>query len=507
MVNLTLKINENEYWYGLGSVYGVKMPLSRSSEFKVDMRTKFTGNQEAPFMVSSDGRYVWSEFPFSVDVSGGEMKLEGSDDLKVYDGFGDLRSAYLDACGKFFKPNGELPAENFFRKPQYNTWAELIYDQNQADVLKYAHGILDNGLPAGIIMIDDNWNCYYGKWEFNRAVFPDPKAMVDELHSLGFEVMLWVCPFVSPDSAEFRALSKNNLLVRDKDGNVAIRKWWNGYSAVLDLTNPEAEKWFVDQTDRLTRDYGIDGYKLDAGDVYFYRDDDMTYIPEATAHDQCELWARLGLHYKYNEYRGCWKCAGLPLVQRLCDKAHRWKEGVATLIPNTLSQGILGYSYTCPDMIGGGSFTDFLPGAPTLDAQQFVRSAQCSAMLPMMQYSAAPWRVLEREYADMCIAAGEIHLKFADEIFALVKDSSVSGEPVIRYMEYVFPHQGLGYINDQFMLGDSILAAPVVEKDVFKRDVVLPEGKWTYCDGTVYDGGCTVTVDAPVNVLPYFVKG
>jgi len=396
MIKLNFEILENEYWYGLSSVWGVRMPLGRDSEFSIDCTSMCTGNQEAPFMVSSAGRYVWSESPFKVNVKNGSVSLEGKDDLKLYDGFENLRYAYLDACNKFFKPNGVLPAENFFKKPQYNTWVELIYDQNQTDVLKYAHGIIDNGLPPGIIMIDDNWNCYYGNWEFNRAKFPDPKAMVDELHSMGFEVMLWICPFISPDSSEFRLLESKKCLVRGSDGKTAIRRWWNGFSAILDLSNPDADKWFRDQTDHLMNDYGIDGFKLDAGDFSYYRNDDQTFDPDITAHGQSELWAKMGLNFKYNEYRACFKCAGLPLVQRLCDKAHKWKEGVATLIPNTLAQGILGYSYTCPDMIGGGSFTDFLPGAPTLDAEQFVRSAQCSALLPMMQYSAAPWRVLPR---------------------------------------------------------------------------------------------------------------
>ena len=279
-------------------------PLTAASTFDVDFVTTFTGNQEAPFLVSSCGRYVWSESPFRLTVKDGMLRFEGQDDLELHEGFETLRGAYLDACARFFRPNGKLPAENFFKKPQYNTWVELIYDQNQADVLKYAHGILDNGLPPGILMIDDNWNCYYGKWEFNRAVFPDPKAMIDELHAMGFEVMLWICPFVSPDSAEFRLLSRKNCLVRDRTGAVALRRWWNGISTVLDLTNPEAEKWFCEQTDRLMRDYGVDGFKLDAGDLGYYRDDDMTFAP-TTAHGQCELWAKLGLRYAYNEYRSC----------------------------------------------------------------------------------------------------------------------------------------------------------------------------------------------------------
>lgn len=499
-----LQISENEYWYGLAGGYGTRFPLSKKDEFSYDMTTAFTGNQESPFLVSSNGRYIWCEDALKLTVANGTLTVESDYEITYREGFGDLRAAYLAACNAHFKPSGVLPAENFFRKPQYNTWVELIYDQNQADVLRYAHGIIDNGLPAGILMIDDNWNCYYGKWEFNRATFPDPRAMVDELHALGFEVMLWICPFISPDSAEYRTLSAKGYLVCDSTGAVALRHWWNGVSAVLDFSNPGAVAWFYEQTERLHRDYGVDGFKFDAGDCYYYKDDDKTFAP-ITSHGQCEAWAKFGLRYPYNEYRACFKCAGEALVQRLCDKSHKWEGGVDTLIPNTLAQGILGYSYTCPDMIGGGSFTDFLPGAPTLDRELFVRSAQSAALLPMMQYSAAPWRVLTRDYADICIAAGKLHLDFADSIFALVQNAAKTGEPVIRYMEYVFPHVGYAHINDQFMLGDTILCAPVVKKGAVTRDVVLPAGSWRYCDGTVYAGGQTVTVDAPITVLPYFV--
>ncbi len=505
MKHLSITFEPNEYWYGVGNDYGREMPFSAESTFKVNCLYNFTGNSEAPFLVSTSGRYVWSDIPFAIDISGGKIELDGGDDLELHTGFGNLRDAYLDACHKYFSPTGELPAENFFKKPQYNTWSELIYDQNQKDVLKYAHGIIDNGLPAGIIMIDDNWNCYYGKWEFNRATFPDPKTMVDELHSMGFEVMLWIAPFISPDSAEFRDLLAKNCLVKDKNGVVAIRKWWNGYSAVLDLSNPDGFNWFLAQTAHLMNDYGIDGFKLDACDPSYYRDDDQSFVPEITAHEQGMLWNKIGMHFKYNEYRGCFRGAGLPLVHRLRDKGHHWR-AVQSLIPLSLPQGILGYANICPDMIGGGSFVDFLPGAPNLDPEIFVRYAQCSALLPMMQYSAAPWRVLPKEYADLCVKAGELHIKYSDKIFELAKEASVTGEPIVRYMEYVYPHKGYATITDQFMLGNDILVAPVVDKGMTEKEVVLPEGKWIYCDGTVYEGGCTVKVPAPIDCLPYFEK-
>ena len=125
--------------------------------------------------------------------------------------------------------------------------------------------------------------------------------------------------------------------------------------------------------------------------------------------------------------------------------------------------------------------------------------------MPMMQYSAAPWRVLDEEHAEYCRAAGRIHLKFAEKIISLARHASVAGEPIIRYLEYVFPHQGFEKVTDCFMLGDDVLVAPVVEAGAHTRTLRLPDGNWEYVDGTVYTGG-TAQVSAPIDVLPYFVK-
>ena len=98
------------------------------------------------------------------------------------------------------------------------------------------------------------------------------------------------------------------------------------------------------------------------------------------------------------------------------------------------------------------------------------------------------------------------HLHYADMIIALAKEAAVTGEPIIRYMEYVFPHEGFADVTDQFMIGDTVLCAPVTEQGAITRTVVLPRGSWRYCDGTVYERGCTLTVPAPINVLPVFEK-
>lgn len=503
---LSISMLPGENWYGICTQAGLHLPFTGESEFHMDLDPNPTGNQAASLLLSDAGRYVYCSRGMRLDIAGGVI-CAACDRAEVIfgEGHATLRGAFLAASSAHFPAGGVMPPEDFFSKPQYNTWIELLYDQTQEGILRYARAILEQGLPAGILMIDDGWNPRYGHFEFTRA-FPDPKAMVDELHAMGFTVMLWTCPFISPDSLEYRTLRDRDLLLKDREGNVAIRSWWNGCSAVLDLTHPGAREWFHARHRALMENYGIDGFKFDAGDGQFYRNDDITYAP-TDANGQTQVWMEVGACYPYNEYRAGFGMQGLPLVHRLADKHHSWDEnGVAALVPNELCQGILGYPFTCPDMIGGGEYQSFSAHSANLDAELFVRYAQCAALMPMMQFSAAPWRVLPPEYAALCVDAARLHLAFAPRIKALAREAAATGEPIVRYMEYQFPGEGMACITDQFMLGSDVLAAPVLEKGARTRQVCLPRGTWRYADGTVFEGGQTVTVDAPLHVLPYFIR-
>ena len=505
MFTTTLSIAPEEYWYGLAVLEGGRFPLHAGSEYRYSIDPNPGDNQAAPLLLSSQGRYLWSSHGFALEAANGQLTASSAKaEIVLGQGGQTLREAFCAAAQKHIKPNGKLPPLDFFQKPQYNSWIELIYNQNQQDILTYARQIVDNGLPPGILMIDDSWAEYYGRWEFNRRTFPTPREMVEQLHNMGFTVMLWVCPFVSPDSLEFRQLEAQGLLVRDAQGQTAIRSWWNGWSAVLDMSNPQAAHWLEQQLRHLMQAYGVDGYKFDAGDALFYRDDDQTYAP-TDANGQTALWAQFGQRFAYNEFRAGFACQGVELVQRLADRTHSWDStGLASLVPNQLAQGILGYAFTCPDMIGGGQYGSFVADSFSLDEELFVRYAQCSALMPMMQFSAAPWRVLSPPNAGLCIAAAALHHRFAATIVALARQAAVSCEPIVRYMEYQFPHQGLADVTDQFMLGEDILVAPVLRKGDTGRRVRLPAGSWRYCDGTVFAGGQTVQVAAPLDVLPYF---
>ncbi len=490
---------------------GEEMPLPAGYSFNFYANNQ--GNQIQPLLLSNKGLYVWSEKPFKFTVEENQLVLSEILGEMVSGRNGKtLREARDFASGSFFPASGKMPDELLFSAPQYNTWIELTYNQNQEDVLKYAHAIIDNGFPPGVFMIDDTWQEDYGLWDFHPGRFSDPKKMVDELHNMGFKVMLWICPFVSADQAIIvREVMKGKGFLLQKENenttwesatNPAIINWWNGYSALLDFTNPHAVDWFNKQLDHLVSAYGVDGFKFDAGDTDFYPPDALSKEP-ATPNEHCRLFAQFGLNFPLNEYRACWNMAGQPLAQRLRDKSHKW-EDQKLLIPHMIAENLAGYTFSCPDMIGGGEFGSFL-NLDTYDEELVVRSAQCHALMPMMQFSVAPWRVLNAKNFAAVKKAVEIRKKFTPLILERTQNSAQTGEPIICNLEYYFPGEGYENIKDQFMLGETLLVAPL-DKPGYSREVVLPKGKWISDDGTKYKGGKSYTIEVPIDRIPYFER-
>ena len=524
---LDVRLERDECWYGAATTFGRDMPLGTKTAAKsFDLRSSNCSNQTVPLLLSSHGRYVWSDAAFACTLTNGVMRLEGDAPIVLAAEGKDLRTAFLAASRAHFPPSGKLPDLALIAKPQWNTWVELTYNQNQKDILAYAKAIKANGFPSGgVIMIDDTWQYGYGVWKFEPRRFPDPKAMCDELHALGYKVMLWVCPFVSMDSPGYREMAHGMLDagVRCEKGGLILQSgelkfgqyldarpfaWWNGKSAYVDFTHPRGCAWFSRELKRLCDDYGVDGFKFDSGD---YGDDMqagdafITCKP-ATGYDLSEAYAKIGLQFPLNEYRACYKMGGQPLVQRLCDKGHDW-EAVGQLIPDMLNCGLLGHSFVCPDMIGGGSWMAFMPDAPTpYDPELFVRSAQVHALAPMMQFSAAPWRMLKGEHLEAVRAAARLRMKFVDYILSVAKDSAKTGEPMLRSMEYAFPGNGWECVADQFMLGDGLLVAPQVVKGAKARKVRIPPGNWLGDDGKSVVGPKVLEVSTPLSRLPHFVK-
>ena len=505
---MTIKILDGEYWW-FGQVnFGHKMPYSKDTEICGSL-TKGNGtDQFAPLALSSLGRYIHADAEFDYEIKNGEIVLigRGAESAKLYDGFENLKGAYLAAKDAHFPFCEKTPDLLFLEKPQYNTWIEFNIYQKQDEILAYAKSIIDSGLPAGVLMIDNGWQENFGVFEFHAGRIPNPKYLVDELHKMGFKVMLWVSPIIASADKRFMELWKKGYLITEKNGNPCIRRWWDGFSAVMDFSNPDAEKWYCEQLDSLMERYGIDGFKFDAGDYSFYRDEDVTF-GNVTAREQTRLFNLLGEKYPFNEFRAAWNCGGRAICSRLQDKSHSWDGiGLNMLIPHTILQGLSGYAYCCPDMLGGGGENSIGRGKK-LDDELFVRWAQANALMGMMQISFGFWRYFNKDTVKLILDSVKLHESVCDYCTELAKKASVTGEPIVRHLAYEFPGQGYEECSDMFMLGDRYLSAPIVEKGVREKKVRLPKGcKWKNDLGEIFEGGTVVNEIVPIERLVYYEK-
>lgn len=511
---------EGEYFWGGAVANGTDMPINVQSNYFRDYTNTADGNQMMPFFVSNKGRYVWSENAFKVWIENGMLCFEGTD-FELYEEGTCLRDAYIAAMKKHFpftdtwSKNKTLPRE-FFEAAQYNTWMEHTYNPTQEEVLKYAHAVVEHGFEPGILIIDEGWHTRYGLWEFDFHKFPNPKAMVDELHELGFKVLLWVTPLVTPDGQGFiqtytpglEPEGSGNFFLRTEEGKIALVEWWNGYSAILDMRKDEDKRFLDEKLEFLMTEYGIDGFKFDGGGYEMYQPDNIQNGKAAPDHDAAALniaWNEFGAKYKFHEYKDTFKGGGKATIQRLRDREHTWDgKGINTLIPCSLLQGLIGHPFICPDMIGGGEWLcNFLPGYE-IDEELFIRMAQVSALFPMMQFSWAPWRILSDKALEIVLKAAKLHKTFSQEIIALVENAEKTGEPILRALEYNDPHQGYEEIRDEFMLGESILVCPVVTKGTYEKDIVFSQGVWKDEHGTVYQGRQKLRLQTPLDTLLWF---
>ena len=114
--------------------------------------------------------------------------------------------------------------------------------------------------------------------------------------------------------------------------------------------------------------------------------------------------------------------------------------------------------------------------------------------------------IRDRDNEAICLEMAKLHKKMGPFILELAKNASVTGEPIVKPMAYVFPDGGFEMVKDQFMLGDDILVAPIVKKGARSRTVVLPAGDWKSDEGKLIKGGKTIEISVPLKRLPYFTK-
>ena len=131
--SLAVKMLPGEKWWGVCNSFGREMPFSEKSDFSCDLRLDNYSHQSLSFLCSNKGRTIWCKEPVGVTVKGGKITFESDKgEIVAKDDAGrNLAEAFRYGSRNYFPPTGENPELLYFAAPQYNTWIELTYHQNE----------------------------------------------------------------------------------------------------------------------------------------------------------------------------------------------------------------------------------------------------------------------------------------------------------------------------------------------------------------------------------------
>nr|XP_060616772.1 myogenesis-regulating glycosidase-like [Anolis sagrei ordinatus] len=426
----------------------------------------------------------------------------------------DLTSVHKYMAQSYFRKPSKVPSEKMFRLPVWSTWALYKKEVDQDKILEFAQTIQKYGFGYSHLEIDDMYVQHYGDFEFDPAKFPRVTEMFEKLKRDGFGVTVWIHPFVHKDSPNFEEGMEKELFVTEAMGSSpAMVEWWNGVGAILDVTNPSARDWLQSQLGKLRSKYGISSFKFDAGETCYLPDQFRTFQPLFDPSLWSTLYAEMAIpFYEMAEVRVGYQSQHVPCFVRVIDRDSIWgyELGLKSLIPTVLTLGLLGYPFVLPDMICGNFLPNKTDGAVDVpDRELYIRWLELSAFMPSMQFSIPPW-LYDQEVINIALKFSKLHESLvAPLLLELAAEVTDTGDPIIRPVWWISPNdESTHKIDSQFLIGDTLMVAPVLEKGKQERDIYIPAGKWRSYKGELFDKTPTLVTDYPVNLdeVAYFFQ-
>ncbi len=534
-LNLKFEANEGEKIFGMGQYQQQYMDLKGSIIELAQRNSQIS----VPFMVSSLGYGMLWNNPAVGKVTFGRNYTEwiarSTKDmdywLTVADTPKEIIKAYTGVTGRA----PEFPRELM------GLWQCKLRYRTQEEVLEVAHKYEKEGIKIDQIVIDFFHWTVQGDWKFDRTYWPDPKAMVDELHKMGIRVIVSVWPSVDRKSENFGPMMERGLLIKTERG-AAQTYDYQGDCVEIDPFNPETREYVWEVCKKNYYDYGFDAFWLDNSEpdygVYDFENYRYCEGPALSCSNMYpQMYSRVFFDHMKDMGRG-------PVVNLLrCGWAGSQKYGNVIWsgdVPSTfesfydqvaagLNMGLAGIPWWTTDI--GGFMTDDVNDPDFRELLiRWYQFAVYSAVFRMHgdrgPYDIPPldtrdfgggylhtgqpnelWSYGEDNYAIMK-KYYDIRIDMQNYIATLYREASENGSPLIRTMFYEFPEDATCWeLQDQYMFGSRYLVAPIFKLGQREREVYLPEGKWKLTsNGKAYEGGKKVKVKAPIDYMPVFER-
>lgn len=417
----------------------------------------------------------------------------------------ELRSAVQRY--NLFSGGGVLPPSwglGFWYRPEMHL--------NADEVLALAKDLRGSGIPCDVLGLEPGWqtHAYSCTFAWDTRRFPDPGGFIGKAREMGFHINLWEHAFTHPSSPIFDKLVPYS-------GNFAV---WDGL--VPDFAAPDARSIFGDYHGRDLIDLGVSGFKLDECDNSDFTEGwsfpDNSQFPSGVDGEQ--MHAQFGLRYQdtileqyerrkqptYNLVRSSGALAA-PYPFVLYSDLYEHRVFIRALV-NAGFSGLL----WCPEVRDAQSEEDLL------------RRLQSVVFSPLAMVNAwyirnPPWKQMQREAnnADRMAPGWEALQARCREIIswrmqmqpylqAAFSSYSLEGLPPFRALIMDTPtERRLAEVDDQYMMGDRLMVAPLFAGE-HERRVVMPPGEWhDFWTGAAITSA-EIRVPASTEKIPVFVK-
>lgn len=532
-IDLYFKADPREHFHGMGQdpndcfdLKGCTIPLEQKN-------TKCT----VPFAVSNKGYgFLWNnpavgraEFVDNHTLWHADMAKQIDYIIIAGETPAEIMTRYTDITG---------------RAPVLPEWAAGFWQcklryETQEELLAVAREYHRHGIPVSVIVCDYfHWTAQ-GEWKFDPSRWPDPKAMVDELTGLGMKLMVSIWPTVDTRSENYLEMRDRNYLLRAERG-ASLFKIGHGACTFFDAMHPGARKYVWDKVKKNYYDYGIKMFWLDETEPslnpYDY-DNARYYLGNGAQVSNIYPYYYAKTFFDGMRREGEEEVVNLTRCSWLGGQRNSivmWSGDIASTFDSLRKQIKAGLNFSFSGVpwwttdIGG-----FFNGDPDDEdfRELFVRWFAFGVFCPIFRLhgyrlpyqdvnkfdpgsynrSGGPnevWSYGEENYP-VLVNFIRLRGRLIPYIMEQMKKASADGTPVMRPLLFDFPKEEAVYpIFDEYMFGPDILVAPVIEKGARGRSVYLPAGaRWT-CPytGREYDGGRQISVDAPLDRIPVFLK-